>query len=46
MGHAGALVEKGKGTAESKLKAFAAAGVKVATFPTDIATFVKQDLRL
>jgi succinyl-CoA synthetase alpha subunit len=46
MGHAGALVEKGKGTADSKLKAFAAAGVKVATFPTDIATFVKQDLKL
>jgi succinyl-CoA synthetase alpha subunit len=46
MGHAGALVEKGKGTAESKLKAFAAAGVKVATFPTDIANFVKSDLKL
>jgi succinyl-CoA synthetase alpha subunit len=46
MGHAGALVEKGKGTAESKLKAFAAAGVKVATFPTDIAGFVKADLKL
>ncbi|HLF17108.1 MAG TPA: succinate--CoA ligase subunit alpha [Candidatus Thermoplasmatota archaeon] len=46
MGHAGALVEKGKGTADSKLKAFAAAGVKVATFPTDIAGFVKADLRM
>ncbi len=46
MGHAGALVEKGVGTAESKLKAFEAAGVKVATFPTDIAGFVKADLGL
>lgn len=46
MGHAGALVEKGVGTAESKLKAFEAAGVKVATFPTDIAAFVKKDLGL
>ena len=46
MGHAGALVEKGKGTADSKLKAFAAAGVKVATFPTDIAGFVKADLKM
>jgi succinyl-CoA synthetase alpha subunit len=46
MGHAGALVEKGMGTAQSKLQAFAAAGVKVATFPTDIAEFVKRDLRL
>jgi succinyl-CoA synthetase alpha subunit len=46
MGHAGALVEKGVGTAASKLAAFAAAGVKVATFPTDIAAFVKKDLNL
>lgn len=46
MGHAGALVEKGVGTAESKLRAFEAAGVKVATFPTDIARFVKEDLGL
>ena len=46
MGHAGALVEKGVGTAASKLKAFEAAGVKVATFPTDIAEFVKRDLKL
>ncbi|MEA3202610.1 MAG: hypothetical protein QOI63_276, partial [Thermoplasmata archaeon] len=41
-----ALVEKGKGTAASKLAAFKAAGVKVATFPTDIAQFVKADLKL
>lgn len=46
MGHAGALVEKGVGTAESKLKAFREAGVKVATFPTDIAEFVKAGLGL
>ncbi|MHB8633858.1 MAG: succinate--CoA ligase subunit alpha [Thermoplasmatota archaeon] len=46
MGHAGALVEKGKGTAASKLAAFRAAGVKVAEFPTDIADFVKADLHL
>lgn len=44
MGHAGALVEKGVGTAESKLNAFKDAGVEVATFPTDIAGFVKEDL--
>lgn len=46
MGHAGALVEKGVGTAESKLNAFRDAGVKVAEFPTDIADFVKADLGL
>ncbi|MBW3583494.1 MAG: succinate--CoA ligase subunit alpha [Euryarchaeota archaeon] len=44
MGHAGAIVQGDKGTAESKQKAFEAAGVKVAKFPTDIAQFVKADL--
>jgi succinyl-CoA synthetase alpha subunit len=44
MGHAGAIVERGKGTAESKQKAFEAAGVPVARFPTDIAQAVKKDL--
>jgi succinyl-CoA synthetase alpha subunit len=44
MGHAGALIERGKGTAESKQKAFEAAGVPVARFPTDIAEAVKKDL--
>ncbi len=46
MGHAGALVEKGVGTAESKLNAFKAAGVKVVDFPTDIVPLVKADLGL
>ena len=46
MGHAGALVEKGVGTAESKYKAFAKAGVKVVDFPTDMVPMIKQDLGL
>ncbi len=46
MGHAGALVEKGVGTAESKMNAFKKAGVKVVDFPTDIVPLVKADLGL
>lgn len=43
MGHAGAIVSRGMGTAASKQKAFEAARVKVARFPTDIAELVKAD---
>jgi len=42
MGHAGAIITRGKGTAESKIRAFEKAGVKLARFPTEIADLVEK----
>ncbi len=36
MGHAGAIVSRGAGTASSKIEALNGAGVKVASLPTDV----------
>jgi len=41
MGHAGAIIARGKGTAKSKIEAFKKADVKLAKFPTDIADLVE-----
>lgn len=44
MGHAGAIISSGSGTAEEKIKAFAGAGVPVAKEPGEIPALVKQKL--
>ena len=44
MGHAGAIIARGKGTAESKIKAFKDADVQVAKFPTDIADIIESSI--
>jgi len=42
MGHAGAIIEGGMGTAESKIAAMMAAGIKVAELPTDIPELLRN----
>jgi succinyl-CoA synthetase alpha subunit len=41
MGHAGAIIESGSGTAADKIKALQAAGVKVARHPEEIPTLLR-----
>ncbi|MCD6354601.1 MAG: succinate--CoA ligase subunit alpha [Prolixibacteraceae bacterium] len=46
MGHAGAIISSGSGTAEEKVKAFNAAGVPVAKEPAEIPVLLKEKMEL
>jgi len=46
MGHAGAIISSGAGTAAEKFKALKAAGVQVAREPREIPGLVKERLGL
>jgi succinyl-CoA synthetase alpha subunit len=42
MGHAGAIVSGGRGSIDSKLKAFEKAGIPVAGLPSDLPRLVRE----
>lgn len=42
MGHAGAIIERGRGTFDSKVKALNEAGVKVAQLPGEVPALIKS----
>jgi succinyl-CoA synthetase alpha subunit len=42
MGHAGAIISRGRGTAESKVNALGRAGVRVAKFPYEVPKLVSE----
>ena len=44
MGHAGAIIEGGTGTASDKIAAFQSAGVPVARFPGEVAELIEKVL--
>lgn len=45
MGHAGAIISGGKGTAEEKFQALKSAGAKIARSPADLGSTMKDALR-
>jgi succinyl-CoA synthetase alpha subunit len=45
MGHAGAIIAGGKGTAQEKIAAFREAGISVAAIPSEIPALIKTSLK-
>ncbi|MEK7803868.1 MAG: succinate--CoA ligase subunit alpha [Deltaproteobacteria bacterium] len=45
MGHAGAIISGGKGTADEKFEAMTKAGIKITKNPADIGSTIKQTLK-
>lgn len=45
MGHAGAIIERGKGTFNGKVEALQAAGARVATLPFEVPDLLRQVLK-
>jgi len=43
MGHASAIISRGKGTAQSKIQAFEGSQAKIANVPSEIPELIKQD---
>lgn len=46
MGHAGAIIERGKGTFEGKVKALKEAGASIATLPFEVPSLIKERIDL
>ena len=44
MGHAGAIVAGGTGTAEEKVQALEASGVRTAARPSDVVGLIREEL--
>ena len=45
LGHAGAIINKGRGSAKSKIKALKSAGAHIAQSPEEIAEIIKKILK-
>jgi succinyl-CoA synthetase alpha subunit len=45
MGHAGAIISGGSGTAKEKIAALRAAGIQVADSPADLGTTMQKAMR-